>query len=124
MKRLIGFLIAFIIISSVASAHNVVLTWTPSADGASNPTSGYNVLRGTASGGESSTPINSAVVAVGCTSATNCTYTDSSSAVVAGATLYYEVTFVLGSTSSAPSNEAKAGPVPVAAPSGLTATAN
>jgi hypothetical protein len=125
MKKTIVFLFVLFVLSitAVAQAHSVVLTWSPSTDGAANASSGYNVLRGTTSGGESSTPINSAAVAVGCTNTTTCTYTDTSSAVVAGATLYYEVTFVVGTTSSAPSNQAS-GTVPVAAPTGLTATAN
>ena len=123
MKRLIGFLIAFLIISSIAAAHTVTLTWSPSTDGAANPTSGYNVQRGTTSGGEGSANINASPVAAGCTSTTNCTYTDSSSAVVAGATLYYTVTFQVGAVTSKPSNEASAG-VPVAPPSGVTATPN
>lgn len=128
MKKLIAFLIAILIgffsaPSVCQAAHSVVLTWTASADGAANASSGYNVLRGTASGSESSTPINSSVVAVGCNSTSTCTYTDTSAAVAAGATLYYEVVFVVATKSSAPSNEASA-TVPVSAPSGLTATAN
>jgi len=123
IKRILLFALVFGLVSLNAFAHTVILTWSPSSDGAANPTSGYNVLRGTAAGGESSTPINSSPVAAACTNTTTCTYTDSSSAVIAGATLYYEVTFVIGSISSVPSNEAKAG-VPVASPSGLTAIGN
>ena len=78
--------------------HNVVLFWTAS------PTSdviGYNVYRGTTSGGESSTPLNSTPI-----NAT--TYADEN--VTAGAEYHYLVTSVTsdGVTQSAPSNEAAA----------------
>lgn len=104
-----------------AAGHTVVLTWTPSIDGAANPTSGYNAYKGTAPGSESSTSLNTSPITPGCTNNTNCTYTDGS--VTAGQTYYYVVTFKVGSLESAKSNEALAA-VPVAPASGLTATAN
>jgi hypothetical protein len=123
MRKLLLALIALTICASQAMAqHRVDLTWLPSPDGAANPTSGYNVLRGTAPGAESSTPINGAVVAAGCTNTSTCKYSDTSSAVVAGAVLYYEVLFVVGSKSSPPSNEATPGPIPIGSPTNLTAT--
>ena len=104
-KRLCILIIFFQVSLPAWAQHTVTLTWTASTDGAANLTSGYNILRGTASGAESSTPIATAQ-ALGCPTSTACTYVDSSSAVVAGATLYYEVVFVVGSASSAPSNQA------------------
>jgi len=102
------------------AAHNCVLSWTPSTDGASNPSSGYNILKGTTSGGESTTPVNSSPVAVGCTSTSTCTWTDSS--VTAGATYYYKVTFVVGTQSSAPAEGE--GTVPISPPTGVTVVTN
>jgi fibronectin type 3 domain-containing protein len=84
--------------------HDVILNWDPS------PTAGvlgYDIFKGMASGGESTTPI-ATEVATGCTSLTTCTYVDT--AVVATTTYYYKVTAVgsNGITQSAYSNEASA----------------
>jgi hypothetical protein len=81
----------------------VTLSWDPSTTAG---IVGYYVYRGTSSGGESSTPLNSSPVGGGCTSATTCTYSDTT---VAAGTYYYEVTAV-GSdgVQSADSNEASA----------------
>lgn len=75
--------------------HSVVLTWDAS------PTGGvtYNVYRGTASGGETATPINTAAI-------TTLTLTDTS--VKPGTTYYYTVRAVDSAGSSGPSNEATA----------------
>ena len=108
---------------SMAQAHDVKLNWKPSTDGAVNPSGGYNVQRATAAGQEGSTNINSVLVAVACTDTTSCTYDDTSLAVVAGATLYYTVTFQVGSAVSVKSNEAQA-TIPVASPTNLTAVGN
>jgi hypothetical protein len=107
------------VLKATASAHQVALAWTASTDGAANPTLGYNVYRGTASGGEGTTAINSSLVGVGCSSATTCVYTDTT---VLPGTYYYTVKASLNAALSAPSNEVQA-IVPLAAPTGLTATA-
>jgi hypothetical protein len=83
---------------SGTGTHDVILSWSDS------PTSGvigYNVYRGTTSGGESSTPLNSSPIA-------GPTYADEN--VQAGQTYYYFVTAVVsnGISQSAPSNEASA----------------
>jgi fibronectin type 3 domain-containing protein len=90
---------------SGTGSHDVILSWTAST---TTGVVGYNVYRGTASGGESTTPLNSSPVAAGCTSTTTCTYTDAT--VVAGTTYYYVVTAVAsnGVTQSADSNEVSA----------------
>jgi hypothetical protein len=90
---------------SGAGIHDVILSWTAST---SPGVVGYNVYRGTTSGGESTTPLNSSPVAAGCTSTTTCTYTDAT--VVAGTTYYYTVTAVASNdvTQSADSNEVSA----------------
>jgi fibronectin type 3 domain-containing protein len=75
--------------------HDVVLSWSAS----SSSVTGYNVYRGTKSGGESATPLNSSPV-------TGSTFTDTS--VAAGQTYYYVVTAVDGSTQSSDSNQASA----------------
>jgi hypothetical protein len=84
--------------------HDVILNWVPSP---TTGVSGYDIFRGTASGGESTTPI-ATQVAAGCTSLTTCTYVDT--AVVAGTKYFYVVTAVSssGNTQSSPSNEASA----------------
>jgi hypothetical protein len=89
---------------SGAGTHDVILHWNPSP----TPGIGYNVYRGTKSGGESTTPLNSSPVAAGCTSTTTCTYTDAT--VAAGTTYYYTVTTVgsNGDTQSANSNQVSA----------------
>jgi hypothetical protein len=83
---------------SGTGTHDVIVSWTAS------PTSGvmgYNVYRGTTSGGESSIPLNSTPVY-------GTTYTDAN--VTAGVTYYYMVTAVMsnGSTQSAASTETAA----------------
>jgi hypothetical protein len=83
---------------SGTGTHDVMLTWSASSG---SGVTGYNVYRGTTSGGESSTPLNSIPVA-----ATN--YVDTN--VTAGATYYYTVAAV-GSSGVIPgvvSNEASA----------------
>jgi fibronectin type 3 domain-containing protein len=93
---------------SGAGTHDVILSWTAST---TSGVVGYNVYRGTTSGGESTTPLNSSPVAAGCTSTTTCTYTDAT--VVTGTTYYYTVTAVASNdvTQSANSNQVSA-PVP------------
>jgi fibronectin type 3 domain-containing protein len=74
--------------------HDVILSWTASG---SSGVVGYNIYRGTASGKESTTPLNSSPV-------TGTTYTDSN--VTAGQTYYYMITAVSSSgTQSADSGE-------------------
>jgi hypothetical protein len=77
--------------------HDVILSWT---DSPSSGVVGYNVYRGTSSGGESSTPLNSTPI-------NGMTYTDEN--VTAEGKYYYVVTAV-GSdgVQSADSNEAEA----------------
>jgi hypothetical protein len=83
---------------SGTGSHIVILSWTASA---SSGVMGYNVYRGTVSGGESLTPLNSTPV-------DGTTYTDGN--VTRGATYYYVVAAVAsdGVTQSANSNEAAA----------------
>jgi Abnormal spindle-like microcephaly-assoc'd, ASPM-SPD-2-Hydin len=76
--------------------HGVDLTWTAST---SPGVTGYDVYRGTSSGGESKTPLNTAPVS-------STSYVDES--VTAGTTYYYVVTAVANGTQSADSNEASA----------------
>jgi phosphatidylethanolamine-binding protein (PEBP) family uncharacterized protein len=83
---------------AATSGHNVALTWTAS------PTAGilgYNIYRGTISGGESTTPINANPVS-------GAAFTDD--VVTAGAEYFYVVTSVTsdGVTQSAASPEASA----------------
>ena len=77
--------------------HDVVLSWTA---GPSSGIQGYDVYRGTTSGGESSTPLNSTPI-------DGTGYVDAS--VTAGVTYYYYVTAVgSGGVQSAPSGEVEA----------------
>jgi hypothetical protein len=83
---------------SGTGTHDVILTWTASV---TSGVMGYNVYRGTASGGETSTPLNSTPI-------NGTTYTDEN--VTAGASYYYVVTAVASNnvTQSADSNETSA----------------
>jgi len=102
-------------LQSSAGNSQVTLSWTaPSSNGGSTIT-GYNVYRGTTSGGESITPI--------ATSITSTSYTDGT--VTNGQTYFYKVTAINSAGESASSNEASATPTAPAtissAPTGLTA---
>jgi trimeric autotransporter adhesin len=81
-----------------ASGHNVVLTWTAST---TTGIAGYNIYRGTTSGEESTTPINTSPV-------TAITFTDDE--VTAGDEYFYVVTSISsdGVTQSSASPEASA----------------
>ena len=80
---------------SGSGTHDVMLSWTASA---TPGVLGYNVYRGTTSGGESSTPLNSTPIS-------STTFTDVN--VTAGSTYYYHVTSVAANnvTQSSASNE-------------------
>ncbi len=83
---------------SGTGTHDVILAWTPST---TSGIAGYNVFRGTTSGGESATPLNSSPIS-------GATYTDTN--VQAGQAYYYMVT-AIGSNDTAQSpdsNEASA----------------
>ncbi len=96
-------------LTATAGNAQVALSWT----GSSGATS-YNVYRGTASGGESATPI---ATAISTTSYTNTGLTN-------GAAYYFKVAAVDANGTSAESSEASATPVASVppAPTGLTAT--
>lgn len=97
MKRAI--LLALIFAGAIfAQTHQVTLNWAPNASG--DPVTSYNVLRGTTSGGESTTPIGS-TPASSCT--TTCTYLDG--AVMGGVTYFYEITATNSGGTSGPSPE-------------------
>jgi len=82
---------------SGSGEYDIILSWTTST---SSGVIGYNVYRGTASGGESSTPLNSTPI-------NGPAYVDTS--VTAGTTYYYEVTAVSSTgTQSAESDEVSA----------------
>jgi len=80
---------------SGAGTHDVILSWTAST---TSGVVGYNVYRGTTSGGESATPLNSSPI-------NGTTYSDET--VQAGQTYYYVVTAVASDdgTQSAYSNQ-------------------
>jgi methionine-rich copper-binding protein CopC len=83
---------------SGTGTHDVIVSWSPSVTAG---VVGYYVYRGTTSGGESSSPLNSTPVS-------GTSFADQ--AVAAGSTYYYVVTAVAsnGVTQSAPSPEASA----------------
>ena len=110
---------------SSQTVHSVILNWTASVVGPGvAPVTGYNILRGTTAGGESTTPIGTA---------TTTTFTDTT--VTAGSTYFYAVTAMNQCNGPAPaapcvsgkSNEV--GPLVIlnnvapAAPTGLTGVA-
>jgi fibronectin type 3 domain-containing protein len=98
MKRLLLVALIFAAVLFSQTTHSVTLTWPPNSTG--DPVTTYNVLKGTTSGGESTTPVGS-VAASACT--TTCTYIDN--AVVGGATYYYEITATNSAGTSSPSPE-------------------
>ncbi|MDR3709347.1 MAG: protease pro-enzyme activation domain-containing protein [Capsulimonadaceae bacterium] len=92
---------------ATAGDTTITLTWTATQYAAT-----YNVYRGTATGGESST-------AIGSTAKTTFTDTD----LTNGTTYYYELKAIDAAGTSASSNEASATPL-FAGPTSLTATAS
>ena len=92
----------------------VALSWTAPAATGSPPLTGYQIFRGTSSGGESSTPVG--------TTTTATTFTDT--AVTPGTAYFYTVKAVSPLASSVASNEATATPLPLppGPPTALTAT--
>ncbi len=80
--------------------HNVGLLWTPSS---SSGVVGYYVYRGTTSGGENSTPLNSTPIS-------GTTFTDES--VTAGSTYYYVVTAVGSDDTQSPASPESSTTVP------------
>ena len=103
-------------VSATAGNAQVQLSWTaPSSDGGSAIT-GYDVYQGTSSGGEGTTPINSAPI-------TGTTYM--ATGLSNGTTYYFTVKAINAIGHSPASNEASATPATVpGAPTGLTATAH
>lgn len=97
-------------------AHQIVLTWTASADMPSPIPAGdgYNIFKGIEPSAPGATPINSAPIAAD-------TYTDT--AVLAGTDYDYYVNAVIGGVQSPDSNQVSA-TVPLYAPSGLVAVAS
>ncbi len=86
-------------LAAVAGTLKVTLSWqAPASDGGS-PITGYDIYRGTASGGETLLTTVGAVL----------TYTDT--AVAAGTAYYYEVSAVNGAGEGPKSNEAHATPI-------------
>ena len=100
-KRAILIALVFAV-TILAQTHSVTLTWAANSAGA--PVTTYNVLRGTASGAESSTPIG-LVLASAC--AASCSYVDSVG-LVEGQTYFYEITATGSAGTSGPSPEVTA----------------
>ena len=100
MARIVRILIAAGLFAAALAAqtHSATITWPPNTTG--DPVTTYNVLRGTTSGGESSTPL-AAVAASTCT--TVCTYVDTT--VVGGSTYFYEISATNSGGTSAPGGE-------------------
>ena len=90
-------------------SHSVALSWTASTD----TVDGYNIYRGTAAGGEATTPVNTGGPVTGTT------FTDTS---VTDGDFFYVARSVKGGVESVNSNEVEAKIVP-APPTSLTVTA-
>ncbi len=98
-------------LTATGGNQQVVLTWTP-VTGATT----YNIYRGTATNGQSGTPV--------ATNVTAATYTNTG--LTNGTTYFYKVRAVNSAGTGPVSNEASARPAaeaPTTAPAGLTATA-
>jgi hypothetical protein len=111
---------------ATATAHGITYTWTASTSTYTGL--GYNLYIGATAGGESATPANSALAAVGCSGAA-CTYTYSD---VAAQSTYYAVLAACVPSGSASVCSAKtaevAATIPlaagdIAAPSGFSGSA-
>lgn len=96
---------------SATSPHSVTLTCSP---GAGVTPSGYNFFKGTKSGGESTTPVNSSPIST-------CNYVDT--AVSAATQYFYTATEIVGGVSSGPSAEVS-GTVPVFSPGAASLVIN
>jgi fibronectin type 3 domain-containing protein len=104
-------------LAATAGSGSVSLTWTPPANNGGAAVTGYNIYRGTSTGGESATPVATNVAAT--------SFTDTG--LVNGTTYFYTVAAVNSAGVSPQSNEASATPVLVqatvpSAPQSLTAT--
>ena len=104
-------------LAATAGSGSVSLTWTPPATNGGAAITGYNIYRGTSSGGESATPVAANV--------TTTSFTDTG--LVNGTTYYYTVAAVNSAGVSPQSSETSATPVLVqatvpSAPQSLTAT--
>jgi titin len=104
-------------LAATAGSGSVSLTWTPPATNGGAAVTGYNIYRGTSTGGESATPVATNVAAT--------SFTDTG--LVNGTTYFYTVAAVNSAGVSPQSNEASATPVLVqatvpSAPQSLTAT--
>lgn len=98
MKRALLLILIFTAVLLAQTTHSVTLTWPPNATG--DPVATYNVLRGTTSGAESTTPIGTTAAS---TCAASCTYIDN--AVTGGTTYFYEITATNSGGTSAPGPE-------------------
>ena len=90
-------------LTAMAGDGQVLLNWTAPLNSGGADLTGYDILRGTTSGGESSTPI--------ATVTSGTTYTDTG--LTDGSTYYYEVEALNSVGPSSPSNEASATPTAV-----------
>ena len=102
-------------LTATAASGQVTLNWAAPTSVGSASITGYNVLRGTASQGESSVPV--------ATNISGTTFTDTG--LTNGTTYFYEVVAVNAAGPSAPSNEASAtppSPPAASAPTVLTST--
>jgi len=110
---LIGLVCALSVSLDAQTAHSVTITEACNTSGGTVTT--YNILRGTTSGGESTTPIGT-VPAASCTGTPPVfSYVDSAG-LVEGQTYFYEITATGPGGTSSPSSEVSA-TVPFSPPS-------
>ena len=104
-------LLAFILFAGALAAqtfHSVTVTWPPGAGTTSANTTSFGILRGTTSGGESSTAIGSVAFVTGQASYTYIDQGSATNVLTEGLTYFYEIVAIGPGGTSAPSPETSA----------------
>ena len=108
MKRLLLLTLLAVVLLSAQTFHSVTLTWPPGAGATSANTTSFGVLRGTATGAESSTPIGTVAFVSGQASYSYIDQGSATNILTEGSTYFYEIVATGPGGTSAPSAETSA----------------